>query len=439
MDRIQKHTLVMHLSPDLEVLFMGWLIIAYECVREALGVVDHPKLKFIPAGPLRKEDWAGEETVTAEVLEAKGYLFLDCGRGKLDQHGRPENENRNSVSSVDLMVHEANLDALLPHLMPIVAIISENDLTGEDVIPKGISWKGTATPNTPRSLRNVIQGWNVLNKDNPSRVFSLSSTAFGSIESAVGQRLAQVGDCSQTSVGNPDTSINYREFFLADRITVAAPAHFATIVGVDAHDEIANASETFRKECDDALMAMQKDWDVAVRDYWAAGTGVRDIRVATKNPDGKTFWKSMSLAFGKSEAARFGAVTRLGNDGYKRPFQGRQRRPKADVIVQFYGPGRFLIYRRGDDVSLDRVAAAVREADLRKRGVNVTKEDRQMLDRPGHIRFADQAGRPREALFFAEYRGSVGNAFRANPNSEPSPLTIDEVVDITIKALARTE
>ncbi len=429
-----KHTLVMHLSPDLEALFMGWLIAAHESVREALGVVDHPRLKFIPAGPLRKEDWSGEEDVTAAALEAKGYQFLDCGRGKLDQHGRPENENRNSVSSLDLLVHEANLDALLPHLMPIVAIISNNDLTGQDIIPVR-SWKESETPHTPRQLRNMIQGWNLLNKENPSKTFSLASTAFGSIERGVEHRLAQVGDFAPTSTGTPDAAIDFREFFLADRIVENVGRHFAVSYGADAHDEIAIATEGFRKEAADALMALEKEWETAVQDYWR-GAKVRDIHVAIKTPQGQAS-KRLALAFGRSASTRFGMVTRLGNEGRRPPHEGCPRRPKADVTIQFYGDGRFVIATRG--LELDRVAVALREADLRKRGVNVTKEDRLLLARPGHLRFADQAGRPRDALFFAEYRTNFGNAFRANPTAETTPLSMEEVVDITIKALARAD
>jgi hypothetical protein len=432
--RNQKHTLVMHQSPDLEALFMGWLITSHECVSEALNVKERPHIKFIPAGPLRAEDWPGEETLDAKALEAKGYQFLDCGRGELDQHGRPENENRNSVSSLDLLVHAVNLDALLPYLMPIVAIISNNDLTGQDVAPNR-SWKESETPHTPRQLRNVILGWNLLNKENPVRVFSLVTTAFGCIETNVGHRLTQVGDVSPTSIGNPDAAIDYREFFLADDIVNGASRYFATVYGIDVGEENEIVTEEFRKEVNDALVAQEREWETAVQDYWAATQG-RDINVAIRTPAGVTNQR-MSLAYGKSASTRFGAVTRLGNMGKRPPHEGKPRRPKADITIQFYGEGRFVIATKG--LELDRVAAALREADLRKRGVNVTKEDRQMLDRPGHLRFADQAGRTRDALFFAEYRTSFGNGFRANPTAERTPLTIDEVVDITIKTLARAE
>src|SRR5260221_212268 len=96
-----------------------------------------------------------------------------------------------------------------------------------------------------------------------------------------------------------------------------------------------------------------------------------------------------------SASQRLGSVARLGNveavrwimkdaTGKKekvkiaeRPHPNRDVRAKADVTVQFYPDengrydGRFVISSR-KDIRLDRVAAALREADLRVKEVEIT-------------------------------------------------------------------
>ena len=41
-----------------------------------------------------------------------------------------------------------------------------------------------------------------------------------------------------------------------------------------------------------------------------------------------------------------------------------------------------------------------------------------------------------EALYLAEYRTAFGNAFRANPMAERTPLSNDQIVDLVVKALS---
>ncbi|HTK04502.1 MAG TPA: hypothetical protein VL500_02870 [Candidatus Eisenbacteria bacterium] len=417
MTKTPKHTLVLHINPDLEACFMAHLLLTREELRDALGVVDVPSLKFIPGGPLRPEDWQGEKEVESKALEAAGYVFLDCGGGLFDQHGRPENLMRNSVSSLDLMAHVLELEARLPHLMPIVQIISDNDLYGEDVAPSH-SVRKTTTPHTPRHLRDMILGWNILHADDPEITVALASNAFGCIER-----------CIDATIEKPRDEVKHKDFFLFSVLQNGAVSHFKTQVGLDAEDEALRAAEWFVNECESGLLALEQEWMAGEKDYWS-GTKLRTVQVAKKTADGVAF-QTVTLAHGRSKSTRYGAVTRYGNAGDN---SEKPRRNKADVTIQFSGDGKFIISTKG--IVLDRVAQVIREADLRRRGVNVTKEDRALLDRSGHLKFTDTKGREQLALYFTEYRTAFGNAFRANPMAEKTPLKEEEIVELTVKALS---
>ncbi len=413
-----KHTLVLHINPDIEACFMAHMFLAHEDVRDAYGVIDAPSLKFIPGGPLRKEDWPGEKDVSAKALEAKGYVFLDCGGGLLDQHGRPENLMRNSVSSLDLMVHVLELDARKPHLVPVMAIISDNDLYGEDVAPSH-SVKKTSTPHTPRHLRDMILGWNVLYKDAPEMVVGLASHAFGCIER-----------CIDATADRPKEK-SHKEFFLCSVLLGGAVAHFKTVTGLDAEDEAMQMAEWFGGECERGLVALEKEWEQGCKDYWS-NTKLRTVQVPKKTADGVAF-RTVTVAYGRSASTRYGAVTRFGNEGQ---IPEKPRRNKADVTIQFSGDGKFVVSTKG--IELDRVAKAVREVDLRRRGVNLVPTDLPLLDRSGHLRFTDVFGREQMALYLAEYRTAFGNAFRANPMAEKTPLKEEEIVELVVKALGQS-
>lgn len=444
------HTLVLHSSPDIEVCFMSYVILTSEEVRDRLGVVEHPKMKFISAGDLRKEDWPGEETLVSSALEGKGYLFLDCGGGTLDQHGRPEHQNRNSVSSLGFLTHAVDLDLVAPQLVPIIAVLNRNDLDGVDVAPRRDCSK-SSTPHTRRHLRNVVQGLNLLYKDQPSAATRIMHVAFGCIERLVDAALLDLLDefrrrreqalaahesrqdsCTdgtafhqcQSAPTIPDmirtAGFDFRELFLVEQLLGGAPAYFATIFGIDAHEEIELAVKQFACELESALKVMEQEWREAEGDLRQARK--RTVTVQRKTDQG-TMCKVITLVDGSSRSTRFGAATRW----YKR----------ADVTIQFKEKGKFVIATTG--LLLDRVAQVLREADLRKKGVEVTAADRLSFAKPGNLRYADRSGAVHDALFLTEYRKTFGNAFRSNPNSEPTALSRREIVDLTIEALAKPE
>ncbi|MFA6603306.1 MAG: hypothetical protein WCT10_00520 [Patescibacteria group bacterium] len=424
---MKKHTLVAHLSPDLEVLFMIHLIRSDERVRERLDVEDCPALKFIPAGPLSADDWSKTEMdLTVEELEARGYLFLDCGGGLLDQHGK-QSLLRNSMSSLDLLVHYAEIDKNRPELLPIVSVISQNDLSGQDIV-RDQKYRQSQTPHTPRHLRNVVLGWNLMYFGYPEYVVALANTAFCSI----GRLLVE-----KHLNGDRDIPMaEVRQLFLADEIVHGA---FSDLAFGEAGGFDTSAAEKesveFREEVEAGLDAMEKEWDLGARDYLKRTKIVRTAY--SKEVEGATVCRQIAIVYGSSDSSRFGAVTRFGNEsqGHRgRPYRQIGERPKADVTIQFYGPGRFLVSTKG--IELGKVAAAIRRLDLVRKGVKLDEAQQDQLGNTGHLMFTNSQNAEVQAMYLAEYRTAFGNAFRANPRAAAVALTEDEIVDLTIKALS---
>ncbi len=421
---MKKHTVVLHLSPDLEALFMLYLIRNFAAVRERLDIVDEPQVKFIPAGPLRAEDWAPGSDLRPEPLEAKGFMFMDCGGGRLDQHDKYAVGC--SMSSLDLLVHFCDLDRIAPELMPVVAIISSNDLSGKDVV-RDVTYRRSPTPHTPRHMRNIILGWNLAHRD-PAKVVELSDLAFRGLAKHIDEQIAGMLAEDLPTQERFEEALGQADFaglLLADNLIKGV----GLLAGPDSRE-----AALFRGAVETALQAMEAEWDLAVADYWKNST-LMNASCARKI-DGVTVHRQITVACGHSASSRYGAVTRLGNEGRqdKLPHPGKQRRPKADVTIQFRDAGHFIIATKG--IELEKVAKAVRRADLMRQGVKLSAADELSLGRTGHLTFTNRAGYAVQALYLAEYGTAFGNGFRANPHAAPMTLEIGEVVRLVLKALA---
>ena len=192
------HTVVVHINPDLESTALLWLLFSYpqfarrlrySSVSERVGVVAEPEIKFIPAGPLRKEDWASEPEVTVEALIQKGYMFLDCAGGEFDHHPHQASSGSNIKSSLDTVVEQSGADVKLAFMRRIFRKISKNDTVGEDIV-KDTSYHGSDTPHTPRHLRNILMGWNLQHHGNGLAVIKKSRFAYCAI-AALAEAIAQ--------------------------------------------------------------------------------------------------------------------------------------------------------------------------------------------------------------------------------------------------------
>lgn len=424
---MKHHTLVMHLRPDLEVLVMGAIIFDKSEVREALDVVDDPVLKFVPAGLLRQEDWPhiAAEDLHAEYLEAKGYLFMDCGGGFLDQHGKLaelDEHGQNRLASIDLLVHESDLFSYADHLAPVVKIISDNDLYGTEIVKDGGLGDPTqsTSPNTARHLRNIVIGWNMLLDDRPGDVLKLTTLAFKAIEGMVigAIELKVKKGCPRDEAIR---TLNVRKFFMKKRIC-------EQMQRMTPDEDLASWFEGWAQR---ALDRLEEEWFTAIDDYWTCGkitkVGIVQVR------EGQRYGSDAVLAIGHSDSSRFGQVTRFGGDDPRHVRGGHAGyRDKADVTVQLYGGGKFLVSST-NRIKLHQVAALLRQADLRKRGITV--ENLGLLSQPGHVSVKDADGNAVQTLFFAEYETAVGTAFRANPHAQPTVLTDEEIGKLVVKGL----
>ncbi len=478
------HTLVPHVSPDTEALAMTWLIVSHATVRKALHCAETLHIKFIPAGQLRRRDWQDERTVSSEQLESRGYLFLDCGGGRFDQHVLPDAVSENKTASLHLLLDELNaraedlhdadrkeLQQLLKIMEGVFLVICRNDLTGEDIAPRSLDAKpeGTAqpqgseglvqdmlqeltavtpvegetsvqrtevadpTPYTTRHLRNMILGWNSLYPENPEKVFALASVAFGAIEQNVRMLYEDPEDVQD---------FDMRKLFRVEEILLGTEAHFAATLPGASEGRIAHEARTFAAQAEKSLREMERQWHMAVGDYWSKTTGGRTIEMLPQVEGKKR--REVAVLFGRSESQRFGAVARRGNsESYDwksrkatgpRPEPKQPRRPKADVVIQMYGRGLFVI-SSVNGIRLDRVAMVLREADLRRQGVEITQTVKAQLSSPGNFVYKNRAGDFVHAIYFTNYRGAVGNYFRANPYSPASVLHEAAIRDLVVATL----
>lgn len=459
----KKRIVVVHMTPDLEALFGMYLMKKVPSIANALRIDTSAPTKFIPSGPLRQEDFPDAEVLDGLAIEAEGeYVFFDCGGGKYDQHGRPENRDENTVTSIDLLaqdVQDIPDDSAFPWLLPLIEIISRNDRTGEKVA-NDPGRKGSSTPHTARTVRSFITGLNVLFDKDPELVEEFAHRVFDVMvhraKLLIDKTVERKG-AFQTLEGVEEAKkkgADFGQLFHLGLIIDSCKEKVGMLLGLPLEKyremtikELRDLGETFSPEVDakvdtyvelaevvvKALEYQEKDWAQAESDYWSDArvmTGV--IKLVN---DGRDVHKSITIVVGHSETARFGEVARLGNTGKGRPYPKRNRREKADVVIQLRESGKFTISTRGG-YTLENAAAVLREADLYQKRVRLTKPQRATLERPGNLSFVNLDGKEVQTLYFAEYRTACGNAFRSNPFMSPTALNGKEIVHFTLEALA---
>ena len=286
----------------------------------------------------------------------------------------------------------------------------------------------------------MILGWNMIHPENPEKVFALASVAFGSIEQNV--RALYDNDDAQ--------ELDVRKLFRLEEILVGTEAHFAAAMPGASDGKIKHEARTFAAQAEKSLREMERQWHAATGDYWSATTDGKTIKMLPQ-VEGKQY-RTIAVLSGRSESQRFGAVARRGNTEQvcwrkiagsmrrerevvaPRPDQARLERPKADVVIQMYGRGKFVISST-NGIRLDRVAMALREADLRRQDVDITNEVKAQLASPGNFVYRSRTGAYVHAIYFTNYRGAVGNCFRANPYSPASVLREQEIRDLVVAVL----
>jgi len=414
--RAEKPVRILHgrENPSLEQHFLFFLYKDHDCVRRADNVVDEPEINLRPADPV--ED--------VKRLESRGgHRFLNCGRGRFDSHGHPANELHSVLSSVGIVWMALGLDEKLPHLIPIRDIIAEQDLHRQDVAPRH-DYKSSPTPHTPRSVKQIALGLRKRYADDPMQAILIMNNVFGCIEEVVKKLVVPRG---------PEfaAQFDYRKLFLLDGLMYGAEARFSRNAEQFemSPQDVQSAIDNFRSECELALQAAEEDWMLGRRDVrhrleegqpmpehppWT----FRDIVVATRTAKGVEK-KTVTLAYGFSQARRAGAAARL---------------DKADIVLQFSAPGKFTVSSNGD--TLERPVAALRKADLEDCCVRLTAHDLLLLDRVGPCVMKDGEGNDVESFFFPEHRTGFGNDFDAKRGSRATRLSVEAIVALIDASLA---
>lgn len=403
------HTLVLHKAPDLEVLFMAWLIVVYMYLREKLGVTEEPQFKFISSGPLRKEDWRGEAELSARALERKGFLFLDCGGGggRLDQHGHKDNRGRGQavVASIDLMAKEVGVCEAGPGLKLFVRLVSASDRTGESLCPIMVVDKGSEFPHVPRDIRNMVVALNERYPDQPEIVQETFFQAMDGLHYLLNRFLDARADLEDMDVEKIEDNLDLREMYF---MTVDN-----AIEGMGQKGEDLFEIELFWKTVKAAWQQREEAWQEAAREVRKA----RSLRIPYRHKKGV---RGIKLLWGYSGSKYFSVAA---------------RRKQADVVIQIYPDGRFMISRRGSDISFDRIARFLRLADAKKRrGRMVGLRNPAARGTTSHVEVEGQ----RISQFYYPQGGfAFGNRFATNPDGlAVSPLTEDNLVRMIIMALA---
>lgn len=403
------HTIVTHRSPDLEALMMLNIIARNEGLRRRLGIVEKPKFKYVRAGLPRAEDWHGEPANVRELME-RGYLFVDCLGGPFDQHTAEENRGKeyDELASIDLLVRQTVLLSREPYLEPFVRLISQNDRRGESVVPKTVLDKASKCPHTPRDLRSMVVALNALYPEEPERVRELFFLAMDGLIHLFVELCTASFDATGQAVDETQIDLKGCYFLTVDLAAIGIErcllSRFEHLPADVRANVVADNLARFWRAVEGAWGLAENEWKVAMDDYKRA-----KIRRAG----------GLRVALGFSSSPHFPVVARCKG---------------ANVTIQIYPDGRFLIGRQGDQINLDRVAGYLRLADAMKRGGWV-REPKVLTERDTTSIVVVRGERILQ-FYYPNAGFGFGNRFRTNPDGlAVSPLTPVEIGNIVLAGL----
>lgn len=404
---VSIHTLVGHINPDLECCTGLYVLRNFKLFREAFGIKPDEKLKFIPAGTLRPEDWeaGGITDVDGTTLEAHGFLAFDCGDGgRLDQHGKMEELN-GECSSLDLMVHFAGCKESPDYtrtLKHVLDLVSENDLTGTEIVGDP-DVETSKWPNTRRTLRNLVTALNLSHPRCPEAVVNLVATAYTGLFAFVEAEARRV-------TGNPAGVLS--DLPVDQAVKIARSGFFMPNIIRGLRSTGSSAFARFVHEYEAAFGLYEKAWRQAVKDYFNPDKTKVISGVQFRMPNGAA--RSITVVFVVSNSTRIAAVCRKGNWGkggeVNRPYQDYPARRGADIVVNFQETNqRKFSITTAKGLQLHSVAAAIRAADVVARGVQGLKPaDVQAMTAPGHLDVVHN-GERFPLLYLAEFGTAFGH------------------------------
>lgn len=133
-----------HTRPDLDAILSVWLL-------RRLGEDRYPgaascPLIFVPAGEL-------PEGLNPEQWEERGWLAVDVGGGRLDNHPRPDlgHDGRRDACASTLVAQDLGVEGL-PELAKLLRFSAAQDLEGRSIASKDPTDHAVALPNILRGL-----------------------------------------------------------------------------------------------------------------------------------------------------------------------------------------------------------------------------------------------------------------------------------------------
>jgi len=147
--------IVTHPTPDLDALLCVYLLRRYGGAQ-ITGVLDCP-LRFMSPNEV-------EEAGGAEALEEEGYLLVDLGGGRFDNHPRPGSEGDLDASAAELVAEHLGIRGE-GELSKILEFCARQDLKGESLRSRDPVDHAVAMP-------AIIEGLNQLHPTDSEAVYT---------------------------------------------------------------------------------------------------------------------------------------------------------------------------------------------------------------------------------------------------------------------------
>jgi len=458
-------------STDLENLMILALARHERVVREVLSLTDDFKVKYIATG------------TTYRVTNNE--VPVDVAGGPFDQHGFPENWRGTVRTSIDAVLEASQLrERYLGFMYPFFNAVSRNDATGESVAKETEEMRelrlASATPHTKTDLRTLVKGWNKLYKYTPKTIERLAELAFRGVYALLEDKFTKELDAltaEATEKGWSSVELDEQvaaiekyempqrrddEVFMLSRIVSGLGMYLDEKGEGDYRTLSAEQKQGivkwFSDRCALALKAWEQEWLTAKKDFDADKGRYEMMYSPVYIRRGKDASGAMTLdqhtgkvmlVAGQSESDRFPELLRaharevyydkLGGDitdpekryaAGKRRYHREEGRPPVVVIHFRKSTGKFFVSSETEGgFAMHDVAAAIRIADLVRRGARIPRSAFKMLIEQGGVMVSDGRGKPFIPFYFPFPTG-FGNALITNPFMPPTVLGVEDIWDL---------
>jgi len=371
-----------HGLSSLEAVFL-WALFTIRRVREHLNVAPNLSWKFVSTAILQKPKQIDAE-LAQQILRQQGIVCFNVGSAKgvgaWDQHDLEENQGLCTMCSLDVMRGEYDFLHHRPWLRAIFQAIRRNDVDG------------TRLSENQDNLRRLMEGLGILYPDNS--MFILETLG-----------LAMLGVFERAKAG-----CDIARVFDLDEIKT----------GVAAHDP--EQADEFNNLVDQALEAVQQDWEQGVADVKAA----RDIRAISHPVLSPILGRKIRILLVHSDSRKVAAAAR-----WKR----------FDVVITVRSNGHVQVFSsnmwkgRGDELKFRFDFRELAKA-LRILEANFA-QPRQRLERgdwtkSGYVYYLNGTACP---WYLAEFLAGLFNGSLSSPDVPPTRIHPFRILRVVVETL----